>query len=538
MNDETSDTPFGATGPDPPDTHRRLPLELVEGRLVVIKRPHPDVPEASTRVINEAVILESLSHPNVVELIDAIDVPNAGPEIHLAVAGRHTLADKPPITAAEVAAAMRDLMTYVGELHEFGVTHGSLGADHVVVGPSGRLCLISFGRGTPRGSGATTHDAGTRSDLAGLGSMMSHLVFLLPDDASRNDRRGADTLSRLASRLRDDPSPTTAARVQRELAVLAGDRRSARASRGGRFGGRSKGDISPRPQPRAEAQQRRSARLMISTTTTTPANAQRWGAPVAALGIVCLIGVWMVGGGPPGLGFAGSAASSRSVTDVAVEAFRAVALAASVYLATIGLVSVVAHRVGSVRAARWVDSAAPRWLRRTAVAFAGVGVLAAMAPNTSESSTGSARGHQAAADAGPPRTSPPSSPSSTADRGTGPIPTSSIPPSTTETTSTLSEHASPEVPPAANVDPAGGPDPDISAVTEADLPNMVVVGSGDHLWSIAEAALTTSLGRAPSDAEIDPYWRAVVEINRENLEDPDNPDLLFSGQVIELPPND
>jgi nucleoid-associated protein YgaU len=32
-----------------------------------------------------------------------------------------------------------------------------------------------------------------------------------------------------------------------------------------------------------------------------------------------------------------------------------------------------------------------------------------------------------------------------------------------------------------------------------------------------------------------PYWRALLEVNRHVLADPDNPDLLFAGQVLSLP---
>jgi hypothetical protein len=63
----------------------------------------------------------------------------------------------------------------------------------------------------------------------------------------------------------------------------------------------------------------------------------------------------------------------------------------------------------------------------------------------------------------------------------------------------------------------------------------VVVGAGDHLWSVADRALTGAWGRAASDAELTPYWEQVVEVNRERLADPGNPDLLFPGQVVSVP---
>jgi hypothetical protein len=62
------------------------------------------------------------------------------------------------------------------------------------------------------------------------------------------------------------------------------------------------------------------------------------------------------------------------------------------------------------------------------------------------------------------------------------------------------------------------------------------VEPGDSLWSVAAEVLADAWGRPPSDREIDPYWRAVVERNRPRLVDPADPDLLHPGQVLELPP--
>jgi hypothetical protein len=67
-------------------------------------------------------------------------------------------------------------------------------------------------------------------------------------------------------------------------------------------------------------------------------------------------------------------------------------------------------------------------------------------------------------------------------------------------------------------------------------PTERVAAPGDHLWHVAESALATSWGRAPSDAEVAPYWEQVIEANRERLVDPGNPDLILPGQGIVVPP--
>lgn len=62
------------------------------------------------------------------------------------------------------------------------------------------------------------------------------------------------------------------------------------------------------------------------------------------------------------------------------------------------------------------------------------------------------------------------------------------------------------------------------------------VTAGDSLWSIAEEVLSEAWGRPLSDAELDPFWRALVERNRGRLPDPRDPDLILPGQVLEVPP--
>jgi hypothetical protein len=61
------------------------------------------------------------------------------------------------------------------------------------------------------------------------------------------------------------------------------------------------------------------------------------------------------------------------------------------------------------------------------------------------------------------------------------------------------------------------------------------VAPGDHLWSIAERTVADALGRPPAEAEVVAYWQSLLDVNRASLADPENPDLLFSGQVLTLP---
>lgn len=65
-------------------------------------------------------------------------------------------------------------------------------------------------------------------------------------------------------------------------------------------------------------------------------------------------------------------------------------------------------------------------------------------------------------------------------------------------------------------------------------PAEVVVAPGDHLWKLAADRVGAALGRAPTEADVAPYWVRVVEANRDRIRSGD-PDLIFPGEVIVLP---
>lgn len=61
------------------------------------------------------------------------------------------------------------------------------------------------------------------------------------------------------------------------------------------------------------------------------------------------------------------------------------------------------------------------------------------------------------------------------------------------------------------------------------------VAPGEHLWGIAAARVSQDLGRVATDDEVAGYWQCLVAQNRDRLADPANPDLVYPGQVFELP---
>ena len=108
------------------------------------------------------------------------------------------------------------------------------------------------------------------------------------------------------------------------------------------------------------------------------------------------------------------------------------------------------------------------------------------------------------------------------------IPATAVTTTTTEATTTtetppptatmrLVQPAEPTAPAAAPAAPAG--------------PGTYEVRPGDHLWGIAERVMAERLGREATDAEVAPYWRRLIDLN-----EPADPDLIFPGDVVRLPP--
>ena len=105
---------------------------------------------------------------------------------------------------------------------------------------------------------------------------------------------------------------------------------------------------------------------------------------------------------------------------------------------------------------------------------------------------------------------------------------STISPTTTVATT-------PPAPPATTAPPPAAPAAPVTVIPPAGE-EEITVDRGDSCWTIAEAHLADSWGRRASDVEVTGYWQRLLEVNRARFMDPDNPDLLYAGQVLVLPP--
>jgi hypothetical protein len=63
-----------------------------------------------------------------------------------------------------------------------------------------------------------------------------------------------------------------------------------------------------------------------------------------------------------------------------------------------------------------------------------------------------------------------------------------------------------------------------------------VIRPGDHLWAVAAGTLRAAWGVQPDEATLARYWWRLLELNRPYLPDRSNPDLVFPGDRILLPP--
>ncbi len=82
--------------------------------------------------------------------------------------------------------------------------------------------------------------------------------------------------------------------------------------------------------------------------------------------------------------------------------------------------------------------------------------------------------------------------------------------------------------------PAGPPAPPAGTRARPDTRRWQVA-PGDNFWTIAQRLLDDAWDRPPDDDEIRPYWHTLIDTNRHQLADPDDPDLLYPDQQLTIP---
>ena len=194
----------------------------------------------------------------------------------------------------------------------------------------------------------------------------------------------------------------------------------------------------------------------------------------------------------------------ESAAPLAFSAVRLAAMGLAWYLLATTLAGLVARLAGSARWSAAVDACSPGVVRHLVHGAAGLSVAATIT-GTPAAAWAAVGGQPAPASPVPIMRQLPSDPSS-----------------------------APVTAPPATAPPATAPPATASA--EAASTASWVIRPGDNLWSVALTTLTRARGRPPTDAEVDRYWAGLIAANRARLANREDPDLVFPGQVFQLPP--
>ena len=210
----------------------------------------------------------------------------------------------------------------------------------------------------------------------------------------------------------------------------------------------------------------------------------------------------------------------RSTAEAAIAALRATAGVASCYLGIVSALTIAANVLSFDQLEQLARSLVPRSLRPLIGLAVGAGVATAAVSMT------------VPRDATPTQIATVTLEAPTDATATMYFVTE---PATTSIVTTL---APATAPPATLPTPSTAPAPVPSTVSPAPpvaAPQTWTIAPGEHLWAVASETLADSWHRAPTDAEVAPYWRELIETNRSRLIDPGNPDYVLAGQTFVLP---
>jgi nucleoid-associated protein YgaU len=212
--------------------------------------------------------------------------------------------------------------------------------------------------------------------------------------------------------------------------------------------------------------------------------------------VVVIWWLWDVGHGPlagpsPSIDDIRAWIERNDAVTLALSITRLEALACATYLLAVTMVSGAARWLSLPRVTRIVERLTPHLLRGFLGGIATLGVMAAPPPTSIPAPTATAT---------PATTTPNDAPA-------------------TATLHVITDAVEPVTPP---------PAPDAQH-------DSWVVRPGDNLWLIAREQVVDETGEPVSDETIATYWHRLIEVNRDLLADPNEPDLIFAGQVLELP---
>jgi hypothetical protein len=150
-------------------------LDAIDGQKWIVKSASSTSDAARLR--READQLRRAAHPGVVEM--GAFRTTAPLELRTRHAGR-ALTETAPLTPAELCGLGAAVATVLADLHDLGIVHGAVTADHILIGADGRPVLCGFG------SSGSTEERDAGEDVIDLAGTLS---AGLGPDAPRRLRR-------------------------------------------------------------------------------------------------------------------------------------------------------------------------------------------------------------------------------------------------------------------------------------------------------------------------------------------------------------
>ncbi|HCB34405.1 MAG TPA: hypothetical protein DEP69_04405, partial [Acidimicrobiaceae bacterium] len=156
----------------------------VDGAPVLVKHASGDDRGALRR---EAGLLERAAHPGVVEVRGLLELEDRA-ELTLTYVESAPLAEHPPLALETLLDVVLQVSATLVDLHDVGVRHGAVSAEHVLIDRQGRAVLCGFG------------SAGAANDpqSPAVGNDVAAVAELLASELDRTEDAGLTTMHRRA----------------------------------------------------------------------------------------------------------------------------------------------------------------------------------------------------------------------------------------------------------------------------------------------------------------------------------------------------
>lgn len=148
-----------------------------------------------SRLIHEAAMLRAARHPGVVSLVNDDATSDDGCQLRMYFVGSRTLASLGRVEPERAAALIAAVSLTVADLHEAGIAHSRLSADHVIVAADGRPIICGFGDAY-----FIPSLADGANDVAALGQLLHDLVTTTDASLELPERHQRKRLSRATLR--------------------------------------------------------------------------------------------------------------------------------------------------------------------------------------------------------------------------------------------------------------------------------------------------------------------------------------------------